>query len=87
MRLRTGASKAERGKGLFVSGQVQGEGRACSGASIEIKLQQTGGDALALGTLESDAHGEFRGHLVVPWNASLGEHTLTATARGRCPER
>lgn len=85
--LRTGAARAERGKGLFVSGQVQDEGRACSGASIEITLQQAGGQALALGTLVSDARGEFRGHLVVPWSASLGEHTLAATARGHCPRR
>lgn len=87
VQLRTAAAKAERGKGLLVSGQVQDDGYACSGASIEITLQQAGGEALALGTLVSDARGEFRGHLVVPWNASLGEHTLAASARGHCPKR
>lgn len=87
VRLHTGASKAERGKGLFVSGQVRNEGSACSGASIELTLQQPRGDAVPLGTLVSDARGEFRGHLVVPWNAALGEHALLATATGHCPKR
>ena len=83
--LRAQAERAERGKSLFVSGLVQSGGRACSGARVDVVLVQPGHDSLPLGSLVSDAHGEFRGNLVIPWNAALGEHTLLASAAGCAP--
>ena len=84
--LRTGAERAERGKGLFVAGVVQSGGRVCSGARVDVVLVAPGRESLPLGSLVSDARGEFRGSLVIPWNAALGEHTLLATASG-CASR
>jgi hypothetical protein len=80
----TGAAQAERGKGLAVSGLVQQERRPCSGARVDVLLGTEGQPAIALGTLVSDEHGEFRGRLVIPWNAPLGEHTLSANVSGSC---
>jgi hypothetical protein len=85
--LNTADTRAERGKGLFVSGEVRDAGQRCSGANIEILLGQPQGANIALGTLVSDARGEFRGHLVIPWHAHLGEHTLIAVAKGHCLRR
>lgn len=82
IRVESGASRAERGKALVVSGNVQGESRPCSGARVDVLLGQTNGEALPLGSLVTDARGDFRGPLVIPWNAALGEHTLLATATG-----
>ncbi len=87
VRLYSGAAKAERGKGLVVSGQLQSGGRACSGARVDILLAQPKSDPIALGTLVSDDQGEFRGSLVIPWNASLGEHSLSARPSGSCEPR
>jgi hypothetical protein len=84
--LRTQAERAERGKSLFVSGQVQSGSRICSGARVDVVLVQPGRADLPLGSLVSDARGEFRGNLIIPWNAGLGEHTLLATATG-CASR
>jgi hypothetical protein len=80
----TGAAQAERGKGLAVSGRVQQERRVCSGARVDVLLGTESQPAIQLGTLVSDEHGEFRGRLVIPWNAPLGEHTLSANVSGSC---
>lgn len=85
IQLSTGAARAERGRSLFVSGSVQSGERACSGARVDVLLGQPQGNSLPLGSLASDARGEFRGYLVIPWNAELGEHTLQATATGCKP--
>jgi hypothetical protein len=82
VQLHTGAERAERGKSLFVSGSVLGEARACSGARVDVTLGRPDGEGLPLGSLVSDPRGEFRGNLVIPWNAELGEHTLIAVATG-----
>jgi len=83
--LRTQAERAERGKSLFVSGLVQSGGRVCSGARVDISLVQPERADLPLGRLVTDPRGEFRGNLVIPWNAALGEHTVLATATGCAP--
>jgi hypothetical protein len=83
--LYTGAARAERGRSLFVSGSVQGSERPCSGARVDVVLAQANGNDLPLGSLVSDPRGEFRGYLVIPWNAELGEHTLIAAATGCKP--
>jgi hypothetical protein len=80
--LRTGAARAERGKSLFVSGSVQSGAGACSGARVDVALSRDNADPLPLGSLVSDGRGEFRGSLVIPWNAVLGDHALVATATG-----
>jgi transglutaminase superfamily protein len=80
----TGAARAERGKGLAVSGRVQQERRPCSGARVDVLLATQSQPAIPLGTLVSDERGEFRGRLVIPWNAPLGEHTLSANVSGSC---
>jgi hypothetical protein len=80
VRLYTGASRAERGKSLFVSGSVASDGHPCSGARVDVVLEQPQAAALPLGSLVSDSRGEFRGTLVIPWKAGLGEHALSATA-------
>ncbi|HTV19562.1 MAG TPA: transglutaminase-like domain-containing protein, partial [Polyangiaceae bacterium] len=80
--LQIGAARAERGKSLFVSGNARGEKRPCSGARIDVLLGQPSGDPIALGSLVTDPRGDFRGYLVIPWNAALGEHGLFATASG-----
>jgi Transglutaminase-like superfamily len=85
VRIYTGAARAERGRSLFVSGSVQGTERACGGARVDVVLAQPDGNNLPLGSLVSDTHGEFRGNLVIPWNAELGDHTLLATATGCKP--
>jgi hypothetical protein len=85
VRLYTGAARAERGRSLFVSGSVQGSELACNGARIDVRLSQPNGNDLPLGSLVSDVRGEFRGNLVIPWNAELGEHTLIAAATGCTP--
>jgi hypothetical protein len=85
VRLYTGAARAERGHSLFVSGSAQGSERACNGARIDVRLSQPNGNDLPLGSLVSDPRGEFRGYLVIPWNAELGEHTLVAAAHGCTP--
>jgi hypothetical protein len=85
VRLYTGAARAERGKSLLVSGNVQSSGHPCSGARVDVLLEQSGAAALPLGSLVSDARGEFRGTLVIPWNAALGDHALVATASGCTP--
>jgi hypothetical protein len=86
VRLYTGAARAERGRGLIVSGNVQGaEERPCGGARVDVLLGQPNGEDLPLGSLVSDSRGEFRGNLVIPWNAELGEHTLIAAASGCKP--
>jgi hypothetical protein len=85
VRLYTGAARAERGKSLLVSGSVQSGGQPCSGARVDVSLGQPEGPALALGSLVSDARGEFRGTLVIPWNAALGDHALNASASGCTP--
>ena len=64
---------------------VQSGGRVCSGARVDVVLVQPERADLPLGSLVSDARGEFRGNLVIPWNAALGEHTLTAIATGCAP--
>lgn len=83
--LARGAPRAERGKALFISGRVAEGRRACSGVSVEVGLGARGGQTLPLGTLISDSRGNFGGSLVVPWNAPLGEHSVTARALGGCP--
>jgi Transglutaminase-like superfamily len=83
--LYTGAARAERGRSLFVSGSVQDTERACNGARVDVLLGQPNGNDLPLGSLVSDGRGEFRGNLVIPWNAELGEHTLIAAATGCKP--
>jgi hypothetical protein len=83
--LYTGAARAERGRSLFVSGSVQGSERVCGGARVDVLLAQATGNDLPLGSLVSDTRGEFRGNLVIPWNAELGEHSLIATATGCKP--
>ncbi len=80
----TGAAQAERGKGLAVSGLVQQDRRPCNGARVDVLLGTESQPAIALGTLVSDERGEFRGRLVIPWNAPLGEHTLSANVSGSC---
>jgi hypothetical protein len=80
--LRTGAARAERGKSLFVSGTVQNDAGACSGARVDVALSRDNAAPLPLGSLVSDGRGEFRGSLVIPWNAVLGDHALVATATG-----
>jgi hypothetical protein len=80
----TGAARAERGKTLAVSGWVKQDRRACNGSRVDVLLESVGHPPLALGTLVSDERGEFRGRLVIPWNAPLGEHTLSAQASGIC---
>ena len=80
VRLETGASRAERGRSLLVSGHVQAQGRPCSGARVDVTLGQASGAPLPLGSLVTDSRGNFRGHLVIPWNAALGSHALQATA-------
>jgi hypothetical protein len=82
IRLESGASRAERGKSLVVSGNVQGQARPCSGARVDILLEQPSGEPLALGSLVTDTRGDFRGPLVIPWSAALGEHALLARASG-----
>ena len=82
VRLQTGSSRAERGKSLFVSGNVQNEARPCSGGRVDILLERESGEPLPIGSLVTDIRGDFRGPLVIPWNAALGEHTLLATATG-----
>jgi hypothetical protein len=79
VRLYTGASRAERGKSLFVLGSVASDGHPCSGARVDVLLEQPQAAALPLGSLVSDSRGEFRGTLVIPWKARLGEHALSAT--------
>jgi len=83
--LARGAPRAERGRALFISGRVSEGRRACSGVSVEVGLGARGGQMLPLGTLISDRLGNFGGSLVVPWNAPLGEHAVTARALGGCP--
>ena len=85
VQLRAVAERAARGKSLFVSGVVQSGGRVCSGARVDVVLVQPERESLPLGSLVSDARGEFRGNLVIPWNATLGEHGLLATASGCAP--
>jgi transglutaminase superfamily protein len=80
--LRPIAARAERGKSLFVSGNVQNGSGACSGARVDVALSRDGAPPLPLGSLVSDGRGEFRGSLVIPWNAVLGDHALVATATG-----
>ena len=82
--LNAGAARAERGKGLFVSGQVSQGRQACSTARIDVVLGGAKGELIPLGTLVSDEQGQFRGHLVIPWNAPLGHHTVMASAAGNC---
>jgi hypothetical protein len=82
IRLESGATRAERGKSLVVSGNVQRDTHPCSGARVDILLAQPNGEPLALGSLITDSRGDFRGPLVIPWSAALGEHTLMATASG-----
>ena len=83
--LARGAPRAERGRALFISGRVSEGRRGCSGVSVEVGLGARGGQMLPLGTLISDRFGNFGGSLVVPWNAPLGEHAVTARALGGCP--
>jgi hypothetical protein len=85
VRLYTGAARAERGRSLFVAGSVESGDRACSGARVDVLLARPNGTSLPLGSLVSDGRGEFRGNLVIPWNAELGEHTLAAAATGCKP--
>lgn len=80
VRLHTGAARAARGKSLYVSGSVASGGHPCSGARVDVLLEQGEAAALPLGSLVSDSRGEFKGTLVIPWNAALGEHALSATA-------
>lgn len=82
IRIESGSSRAARGKSLVVSGNVRGESGPCSGARVDVLLGQTNGEALPLGSLVTDPRGDFRGPLVIPWSAALGEHTLLATATG-----
>jgi hypothetical protein len=82
-----GNSSAERGKGLFVSGQVQTGQRTCSGVRVDISLGNPGGASIALGSLVSDEKGRFRGQIVIPWSAPLGDQQLFATASGDCAAR
>jgi hypothetical protein len=82
--LNAGAPRAERGKGLFVSGQVSQGRQACSTARVDVMLGNAKGEFIRLGTLVSDEAGQFRGHLVIPWNAPLGHHTVVASAAGSC---
>jgi hypothetical protein len=82
VRLYTGAARAERGKSLLVSGSVHSGGQPCSGARVDVLLGQSEASALPLGSLISDSRGEFRGTLVIPWNAALGDHALSATTSG-----
>ncbi len=82
--LRTSAATAERGKGLFVSGTALIGGSTCRGARIDVSLGAADGTRLPLGTLVSDAEGQFQGHLVVPWNTALGKHPLLAVVSGTC---
>jgi transglutaminase superfamily protein len=80
--LRAIAARAERGKSLFVSGNVQNGAGACSGARVDVALSRDNAEPLPLGSLVSDGRGEFRGSLVIPWNAVLGDHALVASATG-----
>lgn len=82
IRLQSSASRAERGKSLVVSGNVRGETRPCAGARVDVLLAQEKGDPVPLGSLVTDARGDFRGPLVIPWSATLGEHSLLAMASG-----
>jgi hypothetical protein len=82
--LNAGAPRAERGKGLFVSGQVSQGRQTCSTARVDVMLGNAKGEFIRLGTLVSDEQGQFRGHLVIPWNAPLGHHTVVASAAGSC---
>lgn len=84
VRFTVATSSAERGKGLFVSGHVHGQSRACSGVRVDIGLALPEARPLPLGTLVSDDRGDFRGHLVIPWSAPLGQHELVARVRGEC---
>ena len=80
-----GPARAERGRSLYVSGRVEAGGHICSGARVDVVLGVPGSGALAIGSLMSDSRGEFGGNLVIPWNATLGQHTLSATAAGCMP--
>jgi hypothetical protein len=82
--LSAGARSAERGKALLVSGRVLSGGRSCAGMSVQVDLSPPGGAGVPLGTLISDAAGNFSGRLIVPWSAPLGEHALSARAAGEC---
>jgi hypothetical protein len=82
--LRSNATTAERGKGLFVSGTALIGGATCRGARVDVALSSADGARLPLGTLVSDAEGQFQGHLVVPWSAALGKHSLLADVSGTC---
>jgi hypothetical protein len=78
------AGGAERGKALFVAGRVSDEGHACSGVSVALSLSGSSGPPIPLGTLVTDARGDFSGSLVVPYQVPLGAHALLARPSSGC---
>jgi 5-hydroxyisourate hydrolase-like protein (transthyretin family) len=82
------ATEATRGQNLDVHGAVSAEGEPCAGVRVEIVLRAATPHAkdVVVGSLATDAHGDFGGALVVPSSVPLGDYEVHARTGGdmRC---
>jgi hypothetical protein len=81
--------EARRNAPLVLSGSVTADGEPCSHLAVEVALRPPGPGSqqeLSLGVVATDEKGAFKGALVVPRTASLGEYDVVARTRGntRC---
>lgn len=74
--------QAPRGTRVQVKGVVRERDGVCALTRVDIKLQSDGGQWHLLGTLVTDAQGEYQGELLVPATVPVGDYELFAATPG-----
>ena len=79
---------ARRGGALHVKGRVLADGDACSNVVVDVGLREIAHrqHELTIGSIATDAHGDFVGALVLPSNVPAGDYEVAARTQGdmRC---
>jgi hypothetical protein len=80
------ASSTRRGMPLKLTGSARAGDDACAFARVDIALSPEEGEAIAIGSLPTDASGKFSGAVTVPLGVDVGHYMLTVSTPGtaRC---
>jgi hypothetical protein len=78
---------ARHGGGVHVAGRIDVDGSGCGDLRVDVVLRRLDtGAKTTVGTLTTDAKGNFDGSIVLPMSLAVGEYGITVATPGdaRC---
>ena len=76
------SGEARRGGRIHVHGRVTADGEVCPATRVDFVLEAPQNHAFTLGSLPTDAKGQFDAELTVPLGLDVGDYSLSATTPG-----